>query len=95
MKVQPSVVRKVLELSLTNGSTPRQEPAYVYFVLMVSCTIVLDHLVPGSHRPRHMQLYIYDMDEASEHRVKRSPDIDINLIRKILRILENNPGSHH
>ena len=51
----------------------------------------LDHLVPGSHRPRHMQLYIYDTDEASEHRVKRSPDIDINLIRKILRISENNP----
>jgi hypothetical protein len=51
----------------------------------------LDHLVPGDHGPRHLQLYIYDTDEALEHRVRRSPDLDINLIRKILRILENNP----
>ncbi|KAM3206336.1 hypothetical protein ACQJBY_061802 [Aegilops geniculata] len=51
----------------------------------------LDHLLPGDHGPRHLQLYIYDTDEALEHRMKRSPDLDINLIRKILRILENNP----
>ncbi|XBI41719.1 hypothetical protein VPH35_126150 [Triticum aestivum] len=51
----------------------------------------LDHLVPGDHGPRHLQLYIYDTDEALEHRVKRSPDLDINLTQKILRILENNP----
>ena len=48
----------------------------------------LDHLVPGDHGPRHLQLYIYDTDEALEHRVKRSLDLDINLVRVILRILE-------
>ena len=40
----------------------------------------LDHLV--------QQLYIYDTDEALEHRVKRSLDLDINLVRVILHILE-------
>ena len=51
----------------------------------------MDNLVPGGQGPRHLQLYIYDTDETLEHRVKRSPDLDINLIRKILQILENNP----
>ena len=51
----------------------------------------LDPLVPGGHGPRHLQLYIYDTDEALEHRVKRSPDLDVRLIRKILRILGTNP----
>ena len=50
-----------------------------------------DDLVPGGQGPRHLQLYIYDTDETLEHRVKRSPDLDINLIRKILEILKNNP----
>jgi hypothetical protein len=51
----------------------------------------MDDLVPGSQGPRHLQLYIYDIDESLEHTVKRSPDLDINLVRKILQILENNP----
>jgi len=54
----------------------------------------LDHLVPGSKGPRHLQLYFYDTqeDETLSHRVKRSPDLDINLIRKVLRILQaDNP----
>ena len=51
----------------------------------------MDNLVPGGQGPRHLQLYIYDTDETMEHRVKRSPDLDINLIRKILEILKHNP----
>ncbi|XP_037457212.1 uncharacterized protein LOC119328310 [Triticum dicoccoides] len=51
----------------------------------------LDHLVPAGQGPRHLQLYIFDTDDTLEHRVKWSPDLDINRIRKILRILANNP----
>jgi hypothetical protein len=55
----------------------------------------LDHLVPGGHGARHLQLYFYDTeDEALSHRVKRSPDLDINLIRNILVILQDNPYVH-
>jgi hypothetical protein len=52
----------------------------------------LDHLVPGSKGARHLQLYFYDIeDDSLAHRKKRSPDLDINLIRKVLRIMEGNP----
>ncbi|XP_062179629.1 uncharacterized protein LOC133884291 [Phragmites australis] len=51
----------------------------------------LDQLVPGTKGPRHLQLYFYDTDDTMAHRVKRSSDLDINLIRAILRILEQNP----
>ena len=54
----------------------------------------LDHLLPGSKGPRHLQLYFYDTaeDDTLSHRVKRSPDLDINIIRNVLRILQaNNP----
>jgi hypothetical protein len=51
----------------------------------------MDDLVPSGQGPRHLQLYIYDTDETLEHRVKRSPDLDINIIRLILKILEKNP----
>jgi len=51
----------------------------------------LHHLVPGSKGPRHMQLYFYDTDDTLAHRTRRSPDLDINLIRNILRILADNP----
>ncbi|CAD6255655.1 unnamed protein product [Miscanthus lutarioriparius] len=52
----------------------------------------LDHLVPGGRGARHLQLYFYDTeDEALSHRVKRSPDLDINIIRTILAILQDNP----
>ena len=48
----------------------------------------LDHLVPGCHGPWHLQLYFYDTeDETLSHRSKRSPDLDISIIRNILRIL--------
>jgi hypothetical protein len=51
----------------------------------------LDNLVPADNGPRHLQLYIYDTDENLFHRAKRSPDLNIDVIRKILRILEHNP----
>jgi hypothetical protein len=51
----------------------------------------LDHLVHGEHGPRHLQLYIYDTDDSLAHRVQRSPDLNIDLIRKILSILQHNP----
>ena len=51
----------------------------------------LDDLVPADNGPRHFQLYIYDTDENLVHRAKRSPDLKIDLIWKILRILEPNP----
>jgi hypothetical protein len=38
-----------------------------------------------------LQLYIYDTDENLFHRVKRSPNLRLDLIRKILAILEHNP----
>jgi hypothetical protein len=38
-----------------------------------------------------LQLYIYDTDENLLHRVKRSPDLNIDVIRTILEILERNP----
>jgi len=52
----------------------------------------LDPLVPGCHGSRHLQLYFYDTnDQTLSHRVLRSPDLDINIIRNILRILQDNP----
>jgi hypothetical protein len=38
-----------------------------------------------------LQLYIYDTDENLFHRAKRSPDLNIDVIRKILKILQHNP----
>jgi hypothetical protein len=55
----------------------------------------LDHLVLGGHGARHLQLYFYDTeDEALSHRVKRSPDLYINLIQNIIAILQDNPYVH-
>jgi hypothetical protein len=53
-----------------------------------------DHLVPGGDDVRHLQLYFYDTeDEVLSHRIKRSPDLGINLIRNILAILQDNQRS--
>jgi hypothetical protein len=51
----------------------------------------LDNLVAADNGPRHFQLYIYDTDENLVHRAKRSPDLNIEVIRRILGILEQNP----
>jgi hypothetical protein len=51
--------------------------------------------VPGGDDARHLQLYFYDTeDKVLSHRVKRSPDLDINLIRNILAILQDNLYVH-
>jgi hypothetical protein len=52
---------------------------------------MLNQLVPDGRGPRHMQLYFYDTNETIAHRVKRSPKLDISMIRLILRVLQNNP----
>lgn len=46
----------------------------------------LDDLLSSDNGPRHLQLYIYDTDENLFHRVKRSPNLRLDLIRKILKI---------
>jgi len=52
----------------------------------------MDPLVPGSHGPRHLQLYFYDMkDHTLAYRAKQSPDLDINIIRNIVQIVQDNP----
>lgn len=51
----------------------------------------LDQLSDGNNGPRHMQLYFYDTDYDIQHRVKRSPHLDVGLMRNILDILGNNP----
>ncbi|KAM0874177.1 hypothetical protein ACQ4PT_037644 [Festuca glaucescens] len=51
----------------------------------------VDDLVPSDNGPRNLQLYIYDTDENLIHRAKRSPYLNIDIIRKILGILECNP----
>jgi hypothetical protein len=47
----------------------------------------LDNLVAADNGPRHFQLYIYETDENLIHRANRSPDLNIELIRRILKIL--------
>jgi len=52
----------------------------------------LDHIVAGDDSARHLQLYFYDTEDgALSHRVKRSLDLNVNLIRTILAILQDNP----
>lgn len=54
----------------------------------------IDQLQPGDNGPRHLQLYFYDTDADLSHRSRRSPDLDINVVRNILGILEHNPYVH-
>lgn len=54
----------------------------------------VDDLVPSGNGPRHLQLYIYDGDQTLSHRIQRSPDLNVDLIRTILSILEHNPYVH-
>ncbi|WVZ69848.1 hypothetical protein U9M48_018572 [Paspalum notatum var. saurae] len=51
----------------------------------------LDQLAPCDKGPRYMQLYFYDTDDSIAYRTKRSPQLDADLIRKILGILQINP----
>nr|TKW09935.1 hypothetical protein SEVIR_6G134300v2 [Setaria viridis] len=47
----------------------------------------LDPLVLSGKGSRHMQLYIYDTDDSIAHRVKRSLNLDENLIHLICGVL--------
>ncbi|TVU46019.1 hypothetical protein EJB05_05534, partial [Eragrostis curvula] len=51
----------------------------------------LDQLSHGNYSARNMQLYFYDNEGDFAHRVKRSPHLDLGLIKLIVRILEGNP----
>ncbi|TVU42279.1 hypothetical protein EJB05_08675, partial [Eragrostis curvula] len=51
----------------------------------------LDQLSHGNYTARNMQLYIYDNEDDFAHRVKRSPHLDLGLIKLIVRILQGNP----
>jgi hypothetical protein len=54
----------------------------------------LDQLMPDAKGPCHLQLYFYDVDETMHHRMKRSPHLDANVIRTILKIMQHNPYVH-
>ena len=78
---------QVLELHLTAELALQQGREFIHSV-QGGLYHRLDHLVPGCHGPWHLQLYFYDTeDETLSHRSKQSPDLDINIIRNILRIL--------
>lgn len=47
-----------------------------------------DNLVPADNDHQHLQLYIYDTYDNLIHRAKRSPNLNIEVIQKILRIPE-------
>jgi hypothetical protein len=51
----------------------------------------LDHLVLGGDDARHLQLYFYDTEDEALSQSQKVPNLDINLIRNILAILQDNP----
>jgi hypothetical protein len=38
-----------------------------------------------------MHLYFYDIDETIRHKIQRSPNLDVGVIRTVLQLLEDNP----
>jgi hypothetical protein len=38
-----------------------------------------------------MHLYFYDTDETIRHKIQRSPNLDVGVIRTVLQLLEDNP----
>lgn len=54
----------------------------------------IDQLVPGDDGPKHLQLYFYDTDADLQQRFRHSPNLDKDLIRKLLGILSSNPYVH-
>ncbi|KAF0902079.1 hypothetical protein E2562_012859, partial [Oryza meyeriana var. granulata] len=41
----------------------------------------------------HLELYFYDDDPSLDHRFRRSPSLDQDVIRSLANILRNNPYS--
>jgi hypothetical protein len=54
----------------------------------------IEQLVPGDDGPKHLQLYFYDTDADLQQRFRHSPNLDKDLIRKLLDILSSNPYVH-
>ncbi|TVU13615.1 hypothetical protein EJB05_37035 [Eragrostis curvula] len=43
--------------------------------------------------PKHLELYFYDDDPTLQHRFRRSPNLDRDVIRRLVEILKDNPYS--
>lgn len=43
--------------------------------------------------PEYLQLYFYDTESELDHRVQRMPNLDRNIVKKLIVILSNNPYS--
>ncbi|XP_037437054.1 uncharacterized protein LOC119303993 isoform X2 [Triticum dicoccoides] len=48
---------------------------------------------PTQDGPKHLELYFYDDDPSLQHRFRRSPNLDRDVIRKLVDILKDNPYS--
>ncbi|XP_052142068.1 uncharacterized protein LOC127761779 [Oryza glaberrima] len=48
---------------------------------------------PRESGPEHLELYFYDDDPTLDHRFRRSPSLDQDVIRSVANILRNNPYS--
>lgn len=51
----------------------------------------IDQLVPKEDGSKHLQQYFYDTDADLQQRFRRSPNLDKELIRKLVSILSSNP----
>ncbi|KAL6888323.1 hypothetical protein ACP4OV_009349 [Aristida adscensionis] len=43
--------------------------------------------------PKHLELYLYDDDPSLQHRFRHSPNLDQDVIRRLVEILKENPYS--
>ena len=79
-------------LPLIADITVHEGPVFIHFEFMAGCTIVWTTWCQVA-----TTLDIYSFTSMIQkmrpfsHRAKRSPDLDINLIRNILAILQDNP----
>ncbi|XP_044354828.1 uncharacterized protein [Triticum aestivum] len=48
---------------------------------------------PTQDGPKHLELYFYDDDPSLQHRFRCSPNLDRDVIRKLVDILKDNPYS--
>uniref|UniRef100_A0A453CJP8 Helitron helicase-like domain-containing protein n=1 Tax=Aegilops tauschii subsp. strangulata TaxID=200361 RepID=A0A453CJP8_AEGTS len=48
---------------------------------------------PTQDGPKHLELYFYDDDPGLQHRFQRSPNLDRDVIRRLVDILKDNPYS--
>src|SRR5512142_18512 len=43
--------------------------------------------------PEHLELYFYDDDPSLNHRFRRSPSLDQEVVRRLIEVLRGNPYS--